>query len=205
MGWTSYRVEPKYKNGKAYIDRKEECDKLFNQPMVASDSKEHIGKYEVVKSSVVGTTYYAAVKITKFAEPEKAITFAAVVLTSIDNDSHYNFSYKDMEESMGPCKYDCPIGILNILSPTENKHALEWREKCRENHRWKNSPTNLSKLPVGTRIKFKAPFDMKLYKKGDEITVWKEKKAISGTYWIDGRYAYPAKIIGNEYEIVEAK
>ena len=28
MGWTSTNVQVKYKNGKAYIDRKEECDKL---------------------------------------------------------------------------------------------------------------------------------------------------------------------------------
>lgn len=205
MGWTSYHVEPKYKKGKPYIDRKEECDKLFNQPMVTMESREPIGKYEVIKSSVVSTTYYAAVKMTRFAEPEKAIIFAAVVLTTIDNDSLYNFSYKDMEESMGPCKYDCPIGILDLLSPTENKYALEWRAKCRENHRWKSSPTSLHKLPVGTRIKFKAPFDMKLYKKGDEITVWKTNKATGGTYWIDGHYAYPARVIGHEYEIVEAK
>lgn len=203
MGWTSYHVEPKYKKGKPYIDRKEECDKLFNQPMVTADSKEQIGKYEVVKSSVIGTTYYAAVKMTKFAEPEKATTFAVVVLTKIDNSDHYNFSYKDMEESMGPCQYNCPVGILNILSPTENKYALKWRAKCREIGMLKRSPNNLSNLPVGSRIKFKAPFDMKMYKKGDEIVVWKENRTIKGTYWIDGRYAYPAKIIGTEYEVIE--
>lgn len=203
MGWTSYHVDPKYKNGKPYIDRKEECDKLFNQQMVTMESREPIGKYEVIKSAVAGTTYYAAVKMTKFAEPEKATIFAVVVLTQIDNSSHYNFSYKDMEESMGPYKYDCPVGILNILSPTENKYALEWREKCRETRRWKSCPTSLTNLPVGTRIKFKAPFDMKMYKKGDEITVWKANRAIKGTYWIDGHYAYPTKIIGNEYEIVK--
>ena len=203
MGWTSYHVEPKYKNGKSYIDRKEECDKLFNQPIVTMESKEPIGKYEVIKSCVNASTYYAAVKMTKFAEPENATIFGVVVLTKIDNNSMYNFSYKDMDETMGPCKYDCPVGILNILSPTENKYANEWREKCRETNRWKKSPTSLHKLPVGTRIKFKAPFDMKLYKKGDEITVWKANKATGGTYWIDGRYAYPAKVIGNEYEVLD--
>ena len=46
MGWTNYYVDTKYKNGKKYIDRKEECDKLFNQSMVTMESNNPIGKYE---------------------------------------------------------------------------------------------------------------------------------------------------------------
>ena len=99
MGWTSTNVQVKYKNGKEYIDRKEECDKLFNQPMVAMESNDIIGKYEVLKSSMRGTVYYAAVKKTKFAtetESEQSSIFAAICLTSVEKDSHYNFSYTDM-------------------------------------------------------------------------------------------------------------
>ena len=79
MGWTSYHVAPIYKNGKQFIDRKAECDRLFNCSMV-----NNLGKYEVLKSSMVGSTYYAAVKITTFAtetEPEKVDVFAGIVLT----------------------------------------------------------------------------------------------------------------------------
>lgn len=201
MGWTSYYVEPKYKNGKKYIDRKEECDKLFNQTMV-----NNVGYYEVLRSTVKGSTYYAAVKKVKFAtetDAEINEVFGVVVLTRTNINEPYNFSYKEMDETCGPCYHDCPNVILDLLSPTENEYANEWRNKCREKTKEKSSPTVLSNLPVGSKIKFVASFDMKLYKKGDEITVWKSNKPTGGTYWIDGHYAYPAKVIGNEYEIIE--
>jgi len=201
MGWTSYHVEPKYKNGKKYIDRKEECDKLFNQTMI-----NNVGYYKVLRSTVKGSTYYAAVKKVKYATEADAETnevFGVVVLTRTNINEPYNFSYKDMDETCGPCYHDCPNVILDLLSPTENEYANEWRQKCREKTKLKSLPTNLSNLPVGTRIKFVAPFDMKIHKKGEEIIVWKAQRSVKGTYWIDGHYAYPAKVIGDAYEIIE--
>lgn len=207
MGWTSYHVEPKYKKGKAYIDRKEECDKLFNQPMVIGENNQPVGKYEVLHSSVTGSTYYAAVKRTRFATettPEISEVFAAIVLTKTDIKEEFNFYYKDMDETFGPCYYDCSNKILDLLSPTDNKYAKEWREKCRKKNYEKHSPTALSNLPVGTKIKFVAPFDLKIYKKGDEVIVWKANKSYrNSTYWIDGHFAYPARLIGDAYEIIE--
>ena len=45
---------------------------------------------------------------------------------------------------------------------------------------------------------------MKIHNKGDEIVVWKAKRGYKNTtYWIDGHFAYPAKVIGTEYEIIE--
>lgn len=202
MGWTSYNVDIKYKGRKKYIDRKEECDKIFNQDMVGN-----VGKYEVLRSTVVGSTYYAAVKKTKFAtetELEKSEVFAAVVLTRTNINEHYNFSYKDMDETCGPCYYDCPNVILDLLSPTDNEYANEWRKLCRAKTKEKSSPTALHNLPVGTRIKFIAPCDLKIHNKGDEVIVWKANKSYRNTtHWIDGHFSYPAKIIGDAYEILE--
>lgn len=201
MGWTSTNVQVKYKNGKAYIDRKEECDRLYNQPMVTMESKEPIGKYEVIKSSVIGGTYYAAVKKTKFAEPDKAVIFAAICLTSTKIDETYNFFYKDMDETCNPYKYDCPVGILNLLSPTNNEYALEWRRQCRKKAAQKRNPNSLSNLPIGSVVKFKAPFDMRHNKKGDDMVV--EKMQVGNvSRWVKGGYYYPSKIIGHEYEVV---
>ena len=58
MGWTEYHATH-YKHGK--IDRKAECDELFNDFMVDKNNN-RIGKFEVLKSTMVGSTYYAAVK-----------------------------------------------------------------------------------------------------------------------------------------------
>ena len=52
MGWTSYHATH-YKNGK--VDRKAGCDAYFMEGL-------NRGYYEVLKSSMVGRVYYAAVK-----------------------------------------------------------------------------------------------------------------------------------------------
>ena len=201
MGWTSTNVPVKYKNGKPYIDRKEECDKLYNQPMVTMESNKPIGKYEVLKSSMKGSIYYAAVKKTKFSEPEKATVFAAICMTSVKLKDHFNFSYKDMDETCGPYYYDCPAGILELLSPTNNEYALNWRKKCIEKAEETRNPYSLGNLPVGSIVKFKAPFEMKQFKKGDEVTVQKMHVG-KVTRWVCGSYYYPSKIIGDEYDVV---
>lgn len=149
MGWTSYHASF-YKNGK--IDRKAECDSIMNCDMVGDK-----GRYEVLKSAMVGSTYYAAVKKTIFktgAKPEKESVFGVVMLTSVNNKDYFNFSYKDMDESAGPGYYDCPKGILDMLTPTEYEWAKEWRERCYENIKKKKSPDSLSNLPIGSEIKF---------------------------------------------------
>lgn len=139
MGWTSYHATF-YKNGE--VDRKAECD------AVMSGSNEH-GTWEVLKSSMRGSVYYAAVKRTM---PDGSThVFGCVCLTSVDNKDWYNFAYKDMSEDMGPGESKCPVSILDMLSPTDNEFALAWRQRCRENAKNKNE---LGKLPVGTVIEY---------------------------------------------------
>ena len=186
MGWTSY-CATHYKNGK--VDRKAECDNIFNDNMVSwGDDHKVIGKYEVLKSSMVGSTYYAAVKKTKFAtetEPEVSYVFGAVCLTSTNMKDYYNFAYKDMDESCGPYQCDCPKGILDLLSPTESEYALQWRKQCYENLTQKKNPNILSKLPVGSIVKVIMPFDTNYFRKGDEVRLQKRTKWGSNrTEWI---------------------
>ena len=71
---------------------------------------------------MVDNVYYAAMKSTDSNE-----VWALVVLTATDGRE---FGYKDMDETMGPGYYDCPIGILKLLSPTDNAYAKEWRKNC---------------------------------------------------------------------------
>lgn len=81
---------------------------------------------EVVKSCMVGTTYYAAIR-----RKDDGVVYAVVALTQMENGE---FWYKDMSEFCGPCKEKCPTGILKLLSPTENDLALEWRKQCFANN-----------------------------------------------------------------------
>ena len=86
--------------------------------------------YEILESSYVNlSVFYAAVR------GLDGTVFAAVVLARhypMDDWGH-NFIVKDMDETVGPCEVDCPRRILELLSPTKNTYALEWREKCWEN------------------------------------------------------------------------
>lgn len=157
MGWTSYHVEPTYKKGKQFIDRKSECDNLFNSDAVSWETNKTIGKYEVLKSSMVGSTYYAAVKKTIFATETKLEdikVFAAVTLTSVNNKDYFNFAYKDMDETCGPFECNCPKGILDLLTPTDSEYANDWRKRCYENLKKKNSPNSLNNLPIGSVIRY---------------------------------------------------
>ncbi len=194
MGWTSYRAEH-YKNGN--VDRKAECDAYWEEGL-------NRGHYKVLKSCMKGSTYYAAIKqMVKRVENDiyepidDGIVFGVVFLTSVDNKSYWeNFAYKDMDETCGPYKYDCPKAIIDLLSPTDNEYALEWRRKCLENA---NKP-KLSDLPIGTKIKFT---DWQ----GKERRVYKHRPGyqFKRPFWMfEGDYGYcKANQIPDKWEIVE--
>lgn len=87
-------------------------------------------KDTVLKSSMVGSVYYAAVKR---EQPGKEPTvWAAICLTHGRGRDGSVWGYKDMCESMMPYYYDCPAGILAMLTPTDNEDANKWREECRK-------------------------------------------------------------------------
>lgn len=173
MGWTSYHATH-YKNGK--IDRKAECDAYFLDGLNA-------GYYDVLKSSMVGSTYYAAVKpLKKYGSDGKEVVdipeseqevIGVVFLTSTDSKDYYNFSYKDMSETMGPYQRECPKSILDLLTPTENTYANEWRKDCYANLAKKKDKDSLNNLPVGSVIRVEMPFDTKYFKRGTVMNLTK--------------------------------
>lgn len=177
MGWTSY-FATHYKNGK--IDKKAELDEEFSSR-----------NQKILKSQMVGSTYFAAIQNESTKE-----TWAAIILTRMQNGE---FFYKDMDETVGPYNYNCPKAILKLLSPTKNKLANEWREKCYEYHKQqaeKKNAFSYRKAAKGTKILWKTPFDLKSGKnKGDEILL--EKRWADGIkgYFSDGRYKYGYRLL----------
>ena len=121
MGWTSTTARHYTENGK--VDRRAECDNLYTWEDERRANK-------VLKSSMRGSVYYAAVQTTDKSTGSKEV-FAVVCLTSTRWDGCFNFGYKGMTEDMGPCEDDCPKGILDLLTDNESKCAKEWRERCR--------------------------------------------------------------------------
>lgn len=158
MGWTTYHVEPEYRNGKYVIDRKAECDNTLNWNDIDHESGKMLRKYEVLKSAMVGSTHYAAVRVTKYAAdetPEFIRVFAAITLTSVNNNHWHNFSYKPMSEDMVPFQCKCPKSILDLLTPTDDECSLAWRENCRRYIEEKKNPDTPANLPIGSIIRFK--------------------------------------------------
>lgn len=153
MGWT-YKTAKYHMNGR--IDRKAECDALIND-----------SRLTVLKSAMVGSTYYAAVKNISTNE-----VWAAIFLTSTCRDDIFNFGYKDMDETEGPYKCECPVSILKLLTPTDNENADHWRKQC-----WENSCKRKSNgtMHYGKSYVMRAKNDIMWHdglkiKRGDEVT-----------------------------------
>ena len=165
MGWTHYNSTYLKPNGE--VDRKKELDSEFRND------------YTVLKSAMVGTTYYAAIK--KEATGE---VFGYVALTSSWKKGGYNFGYKSMDETMGPNESKCPLSILSLLTETDYEYALEWRERCRRYHREKKSPNSFANLPIGTKVIWTIPHDhFTGGEKGDRIELVKTRRGKGKTYW----------------------
>lgn len=184
MGWTSYNAKF-YKNGK--VDKIAEIKSHFEQEE----------NCKVLKASSVGNTVYVAIE--KKINKEK-IVFAAIYLTSINMKSYCNFSYKYINETEGPSERKCPVSILNLLTPTDNKWANEWRNDCWENIEKKKAkkkdPNSLKNLPVGSIIEMKYWEDNTPYLKLEKIDYPRYKNPI--WYSRETGYKYSTKTIESQ-------
>jgi hypothetical protein len=85
--------------------------------------------YKVLDSALVNrTTMFGAIQKISTGE-----VFAAVFMITWSNKTHYNFSYKDMTEHVGPYQYNCPERIMKLLTPldendSQNEYAIKWRK-----------------------------------------------------------------------------
>ncbi len=113
MGWTSLHRAP------GTSDRQWVTDNLLLKGM------------EIVACATKRGVFYAAVRNGRDVVPS-GYTWALVVLMQRNPRSHYNFTYKDMDETMGPSYYDAPAAVLDALSPTDSEWANQWRETCRK-------------------------------------------------------------------------
>lgn len=152
---------------------------IYTGRLTSQDKKQRIDKVrtwnneEIVKSCMVGTTYYAAVR-----RKDDGVVYAVVVLTQMEKGE---FCFKDMSEICGPIEVKCPIGILKLLSPTDNKLAQEWRKRCLENHEAQLRLRRLKAISLtGFIIKTMQGYVSKVTKAnlflGDSYHIWPTKE-----------------------------
>jgi len=188
MGWLFYNSAHLKPNGQ--VDKKKEIESGFGEG------------YSVVKSAMVGSVYYGAIK--KDATGE---IFGYICLTSSDKKGGHNFGYKSMDETCGPNESKCPLSILNLLTPTDSKWANEWRERCRAYHEQQKSPTSFKNVPIGTKVLWTVPHDhFEGGKKGEKIELKKVKYGRSHAYWYNSKGNWrvrPNYVNISDYEIIE--
>lgn len=166
MGWTGIGNY----FGDTMKDRRKFIDNMINNEWKG---------YELIKSAMHNSTYYAAVK-----HPSGHV-FGLVMLTSVDNRE---FLYKDMDETMLPYSYDCPVTILNLLSPTDNESAIEWRERCRTQHELRKKWTAIKSTP-NVHIQVTAR-NLRYTQDGSEIILHRTRRFNGKMYWTDGSYRF---------------
>jgi hypothetical protein len=86
---------------------------------------------ELLASTVRGNRHWY---VARYRKEEKDITFIGLDLMQSGKED--GWGYKDMDESVGPYYYDCPLKYLDMVGePVGN--AAEWRAKVRERHQKK--------------------------------------------------------------------
>lgn len=97
-------------------------------------------RWEPLAHSLRGNVLWAVVELTDKTDQSRKRFIACYLLRSSRSDG---WGYKEMEESMGPNYYSCPLKYLEMV-PEAN---AAWREAVREHHHQRNR-----KVSVGQRI-----------------------------------------------------
>jgi hypothetical protein len=121
MGWLYMESMGEHKTPKQYLDAQFTFENE-RRKLTVLDSASKLG------------AYYAAVESIAKATGEREV-FGLVCLTNYRPRGFSDgttFGYKDMDESMGPNQCECPVRLLDLLTPTTSDYANDWRKRCRE-------------------------------------------------------------------------
>jgi hypothetical protein len=114
MGWTF----------PYHTDSKQDLIRDLTMPQ---DCPERDTVFRTLKQCVRGNVLWTLHESGKVGETRKWI--GCYLLAKHGGDT---WGYKDMDESMGPCYYNCPISYLDAADePQEGGYAVEWRAKVR--------------------------------------------------------------------------
>ena len=108
-----------------------------------------------IEYSTTGNFLYALVDVHPTETKPAYKTILVFKMAGGNSDSpHYRWGYKDMDESMGPYAYTCPLKFLDA-STCDSPFAIAWRAACREAHAKKAAIAKGSKsLKVGLTYLF---------------------------------------------------
>lgn len=100
--------------------------------------------------SVRGNTLYTVHEILSYENgEEKSERYIGVYLLSQQGG---DWGYKPMDESMGPCVYDCPLKFFELAPIVPGGYAASWRASVRSYHERKKTKRGAK---VGDTLVFK--------------------------------------------------
>lgn len=128
---------------------KEYLDAQFTYTRDAIDEHPAFGLRVLASSCVRNQVWYGAVQ--RYDARGEDPVFAAVCLVRWNPRAKDGmiFGYKNMDENSGPCETGCPQRILDLLEPTQNPYALNWRRRCHN-----QSMLERREIPDGALIRF---------------------------------------------------
>lgn len=117
----------------------------------------------ILGSASVNRVVYAAVERQVLPRDTKVVYAVIYLLQYFSNRSDgRNFACKAMHEALLPFYYECPNSILELLTPTDDANANNWRQRCREaNQRDELQRNAVEQLAIGSTIKFDVPLKLK--------------------------------------------
>lgn len=137
MGWTSFQIHKTTKT----ID-------VLRRELEQDDQGKTRARFKLLDGVMRGATFYGVMQVTTWdtstpdaSTRERVETYGMVVLTERKNthpaSQYVDFYYKDMDESMQPYYYDCPVRMLDLLdrlAPVTEpaSGAYKWRAACRQ-------------------------------------------------------------------------
>jgi hypothetical protein len=108
---------------------------------------------KLVKAASVGSNLWQVRELVKTGE-------RCIILHMIQGGKREGFTYKPVEETMGPYQYSCPLSYLDLapqpLGPDGKPHewSEKWRAGVREYHAAKAAKRALARgLKVGSKVR----------------------------------------------------
>jgi hypothetical protein len=169
MGWLSMPLASmgEHRTPKTYLDAQ------FTYFRAHDDGS--ITDRRVVASSCLNNrTYYAAVQNHDNGAAGDIYAIICLVRWNPRASDGFVFSYKDMDETMGPYEAECPERILRLLTPTTHEYAIDWRRRCHDNLQLRARP-----ITDGMRIRLAEPLTFSDDYVGDDFIVSKRGASIT--------------------------
>lgn len=97
---------------------------------LTEDTTDQVLDLEVFENHIGDRCVAVAIQTESWGKP--AVQAAIIIVRPRPEDGDHSYLVMAVPEDEGPIANFCPERILDLLTPTDNELALDWRERCRE-------------------------------------------------------------------------